>query len=94
MSRSVRGIKGGPEFMSADFVPGRIRRRGPEGGWGSEGVEEGGGPVGPMPGDLGPIWTSGKGGGEGRRGEVEGERGAATAAAIVGEQRVIVVLLD
>ena len=93
MSRSVRGIKGGPEFMSADFVPGRIRRRGPEEGLVSEGVEEGGGPVGPIPGDLGPIWTSGKGGGDGRRGEVEGESGAATAAAIVGELKGNIFLL-
>ena len=26
-----------------------------------------------MPGDLGPIWTSGKGGGLGRRGELDGD---------------------
>lgn len=70
--------------MSVAFVPGRMRRRGPEGGLGSSVVEDRG-PVGPIPGDLGPIWTSGKGGGDGRRGEVEGESGAATAAAIVKE---------
>ncbi len=36
-------------------------------------------------GDGGPICTSGKGGGLGKRGECEGEAGPMTAAIVLGE---------
>lgn len=71
--------------MSAALVPGRIRLNAPKSclaassnSWAAiEPVEP------PIVGDLGPIWTSGKGGGLGRRGEREGETGSATAAMTV-----------
>ena len=63
--------------MSAAFVPGRIRRRDCE-----EGAVSGGFVAG-MAGELGGSCTSGKGGGDGRRGDVAGECGGAATAAIV-----------
>ena len=63
--------------MSAAFVPGRIRRRDCEEGAGSGGFVAG------MAGELGGSCTSGKGGGDGRRGDVAGECGGAATAAIV-----------
>lgn len=58
--------------MSAAFVPGLIRRVAP-----SSGLEvasrESSFEMSPIPGLLGPNWTSGIGGGDGSRGELEGE---------------------
>jgi hypothetical protein len=57
--------------MSAAFVPGRIRLVEPSSGiaaspsWPEETL--------PIVGLFGPIWTSVKGGGDGSRGEEEGE---------------------
>ena len=45
-------------------------------------MDEGGSEAG-IPGDLGGSWTSGKGGGDGRRGEVAGERGAGAVAVVI-----------
>ena len=69
--------------MSAALVPGRILRN----GWllgfelsvfsGREGAD--------IPGDLGGSWTSGKGGGLGRRGEVAGEALPTLTEAILSE---------
>ena len=81
--------------MSAAFVPGRILLVDPSSGLvGSAGLGEiltGFGRPGEvvlaeafMVGDLGPIWTSGNGGGLGSRGELDGER-APMFAAIVSE---------
>lgn len=73
---SVNGFRGGPDAISADFVPGRILLSAPcssfevsseppvEFAW-----------IAFMPGELGVIWTSVKGGGLGRRGELEGDAG-------------------
>lgn len=67
--------------MSEAFVPGRIRLVAPPSdmmfSFGPFPVC----PATPIVGDLGPICTSGKGGGLGRRGEVDGERLPADAAA-------------
>ena len=59
--------------MSAALVPGLIRREAP---WSTEAFSESvaaSWPGTPGEGDLGPIWTSGKGGGLGSRGELAGE---------------------
>lgn len=76
------GINGGPKAMSAALVPGRILRVEP-----SSPPED---PIrilspsglidSPADGDCGPIWTSGNGGGLGRRGELDGETPAAVMA--------------
>ena len=70
---SVRGTRGGPEAIFAALVPGRIRRDAPLSG-------NRAGPrsfISPadlsIPGDGGASWTSGYGGGLGRRGEDCGE---------------------
>lgn len=63
--------------MSAALVPGRMRREavgssaslGALAATGSGSCEEGVGE-----GEAGPVWSSAMGGGEGRRGEAEGER--------------------
>jgi hypothetical protein len=68
---SFRGTSGGPLSMSAALVPGlillveplSILAVSPNGFWFESATE----------GLLGPICTSVKGGGEGRRGELEGE---------------------
>ena len=71
---SVKGTRGGPEAISVALVPGRVRRDAPLSSNGSS----------PMsftfpsadlstPGDGGASWTSGYGGGLGRRGEDCGE---------------------
>jgi hypothetical protein len=77
---SVNGTIGGPDAISADLVPGLIRLVAPES-------------IASCPpssicppaiesarvGDFGPIWTSGIGGGLGRRGELGDDNAAALA---------------
>jgi len=71
---SANGTNGGPDAISAAFVPGRIRRIAPLSNFvvslfsGTAALCSG-----LKLGDLGPIWTSGKGGGLGRRGDLEGD---------------------
>ena len=61
--------------MSAALVPGRILLDAPwPGATFSLSSCVDGPPVAPTLGDLDPICTSGKGGGLGRRGEVDGDR--------------------
>lgn len=73
---SVNGFRGGPDAMSADFVPGRILLSAP-----CSSFEVSSEPavdvpwIALMPGEFGVIWTSVKGGGLGRRGELEGDAG-------------------
>ena len=68
----LNGTKGGPFAMSIAFVPGLIRRRADSSGLlgvsacNSCGLE-------PVDGLGGPNCSSGMGGGEGSRGELEGE---------------------
>ena len=67
---SDNGTRGGPTAISAALVPGRIRLTAC---WSyfavfSASVEASPGVV--IPGDLGPIWTSGNGGGLGSRCEL------------------------
>jgi len=61
--------------MSAALVPGRILLDAPWSGatFSLSSCVDDGPPVAPWLGDLGPICTSGKGGGLGRRGEVDGD---------------------
>ena len=74
-SMSESSIKGGPSAMSSAFVPGRIRLDAPEltlltpGNLLPSSNSE-------RPGDVGPSWSSAMGGGEGRRGEEDGETAA------------------
>ena len=82
---SESGTKGGPEGMSAAFVPGRILLDDPSSlDLGSLKSCTAFPPLFRGSGDFGPVCTSGKGGGLGRRGDVEGERlpAGATAEAI------------
>lgn len=82
---SDKGTNGGPDAISAALVPGRILRVTPLSGLlrsassgdvlprvGGPGEVEFGKAF--IVGDLRPIWTSGIGGGLGRRGEEEGDR--------------------
>lgn len=82
---SDKGTKGGPDAISAALVPGRILRVEPSsdllGSTSSGDIWFKGGSPGDdvigkafMIGDLRPIWTSGIGGGLGRRGEEEGDK--------------------
>jgi hypothetical protein len=80
----VRGTSGGPFAISAAFVPGRILRRAASSGLlrGSTCVSIA---LPPLKGLCGPNCSSGIGGGEGRRGELEGDtpvRACVTAAAM------------
>jgi hypothetical protein len=69
---SCNGTRGGPAAMSADFVPGWMRRLAFVSmvvcsiwaAWRAA--------LGPIRGDLGPIWISAGGGGLGSRGELGG----------------------
>lgn len=76
--------------MSAAFVPGLMRRIDPAS------FSNGGISCSPEPsptvGDLGPIWTSVKGGGLGRRGELEGDTPAAIAAVSLSGKGMISVM--
>lgn len=71
---SANGTNGGPDAISAAFVPGRILRIAPLSDFvvslfsGTAALCSG-----LKLGDLGPIWTSGNGGGLGRRGDLEGD---------------------
>lgn len=74
-----KGTSGGPDAISAALVPGLILLVEPssvsvngEKSWPSP-------PLSPTVGDWGPICTSVNGGGLGRRGELEGDTGAAVA---------------
>jgi hypothetical protein len=81
---SERGTRGGPEAMSAAFVPGRIRRAAPVSSpcsWPTSCASASDNVLGD--GEIGGSWTSGNGGGEGRRGELEGDAGAGATDAIV-----------
>jgi len=61
--------------MSAALVPGRILLDAPWSGAAFSLIScVDGPPAAPWLGDLGPICTSGNGGGLGRRGEVDGDR--------------------
>ena len=67
---SDNGTRGGPTAISAALVPGRIRLTAC---WSYFAVCSASVEVSPgvaIPGDLGPIWTSGNGGGLGRRCEL------------------------
>jgi hypothetical protein len=65
----MSSVTGGPSAMSSAFVPGRILR------------DASAAPPGNLfeysdrPGDVGPLWSSAIGGGEGSRGDEEGEMG-------------------
>lgn len=79
-SISMSSVSGGPSVMSSAFVPGRILRDASAAPLGNLGGYN------DSPGDVGPLWSSAIGGGEGRRGEEEGETGVAMV--------VLVVLVD
>jgi hypothetical protein len=82
---SPRGVAGGPAAISFAFVPGRIR------------LFESASPFSLLArpwtaatesankGDFGPIWTSGNGGGLGRRGELVGDAGSVMFIIFEGE---------
>ena len=65
----MSSVTGGPSAMSSAFVPGLILR------------DASAAPPGKLfeysdrPGDVGPLWSSAIGGGEGSRGDDEGETG-------------------
>ena len=65
----MSSVTGGPSAISSAFVPGRILR------------DASAAPPGKLfeysdrPGDVGPLWSSAIGGGEGSRGDDEGETG-------------------
>ena len=84
---SAKGINGGPDAISAAFVPGRILRIAP---LSSAVVSLFSGIIvlcsGLKPGDFGPICTSGKGGGLGRRGDLEGDTPPTAAAIAMGRK--------
>lgn len=63
---SDNGTSGGPFAISAAVVPGRILLETPFG-------RAGRGATLFCMGDLGAVWTSGNGGGEGSRGELDGD---------------------
>jgi hypothetical protein len=66
---SISSVRGGPSAISSDFVPGRILRdasAAPPGNLGE---------YNDRPGEVGPLWSSAIGGGEGSRGDDEGEIG-------------------
>jgi hypothetical protein len=72
---SMSSVSGGPSAISSAFVPGRILR------------DASAAPLGKLggysdrPGEVGPpLWSSAIGGGEGRRGDDEGETGVTMAA--------------
>lgn len=73
------GIRGGPEAISAALVPGRILRVEPS-SVSCDSLSPARPYESPTVGDLGPIWTSVKGGGLGSRGELEGDTPAAAMA--------------
>lgn len=78
---SDSGTRGGPTAISAALVPGRIRLTAC---WSYFAVCSASVEVSPgvtIPGDLGPIWTSGKGGGLGSRCEL-GDAGPMATQAI------------
>ncbi len=84
---SDNGTRGGPTAISAALVPGRIRLTAC---WSyfavcSASVEASPGVA--IPGDLGPIWTSGNGGGLGSRCEL-GD-GGPMASLVMDESRLI-----
>lgn len=70
-SMSMSSVRGGPSVMSSAFVPGRILREASASPLGNLGEYS------ERPGEVGPLWSSAMGGGEGRRGEDEGETGVA-----------------
>ena len=95
---SDKGTNGGPDAISAAFVPGRILRVTPLSGLvrsassgdilprvGGPGKVEFGKAF--MVGDLRPIWTSGIGGGLGKRGEDEGDRVRVSSIANFGNKK-------
>jgi hypothetical protein len=70
----MSSVSGGPSAMSSAFVPGRILR------------EASAAPLGKLggyndrPGEVGPpLWSSAIGGGEGSRGDDDGETGVTMA---------------
>lgn len=77
MHTSCISTTGGPSAISSAFVPGRIRLEAPLlrlsllKNLSFSSYSE-------TPGDVGPIWSSAMGGGEGSRGEEAGERAAMT----------------
>lgn len=74
------GINGGPNAMLAALLPGRILRVEPSSDAGTPRSCSASFPNdSPTEGDCGPIWTSVKGGGLGRRGELDGETPAVMA---------------
>ena len=78
---SDNGTRGGPTAISAALVPGRIRLTAC---WSYFAVCSASVEVSPgvaIPGDLGPIWTSGNGGGLGSRCEL-GDAGPMATLAI------------
>jgi len=84
---SVNGLRGGPDAISADFVPGRILLSAPCSSFVKSSVSVvDASCVAFMPGELGVIWTSVKGGGLGRRGELEGDAGLMLTAASISSQ--------
>ena len=70
--------------MSAAFVPGRILRAAPSSGFDAASRDSSFDRS--IPGLFGPNWTSGIGGGEGKRGELDGDtpdRDGVTAVILV-----------
>ena len=66
---SMSSVRGGPSAMSSDLVPGRILRDASAAPPGNLGAYS------ERPGDVGPLWSSAIGGGEGSLGDDEGETG-------------------
>lgn len=69
----MSSVKGGPSAMSSAFVPGLILRDASAAPLGKLGEYS------DRPGEVGPLWSSAMGGGDGRRGDDEGETGVAMA---------------
>ena len=69
----MSSVSGGPSAISSAFVPGRILRDASAGPLGNLGGYN------DRPGEVGPLWSSAIGGGEGRRGDDEGETGVTMA---------------
>ena len=66
---SISSVTGGPSAISSAFVPGRILRDASAAPHGNLGEYS------DRPGDVGPLWSSAIGGGEGSLGEEEGDIG-------------------
>ena len=87
----ARGTSGGPEAISAAFVPGRILLVEPSSGLMLPPSSLSLPAESPIVGDFGPICTSVKGGGLGSRGELDGETGGPLDVVAIFEYRRMLV---